>query len=1678
MQVSLFIIALLCLGILVSCSTHTSQETTAEEKLRVQINATEDTITLRFIRPHANADTHAPRLQLEGYLLGYGGSMFSKQYIELPQDGTPYYAEMDAEPKYLISVEPVKPHVEKKKACPNKVDLKKPLHLVIGSITDTKVLLSWGTILNTPYTQQDADCPEDSQYTIRYREKDPESTPAPTAAPTTPSPPGRERQWNYQSCPSSTTVVDKLKPDTPYEFEVRTDTDPKGPSGEWSGPVVHNTNASVTETIVTLMENSNKEIEKPFKPPVVPIIPHAKETKPDALPTWALPTAFTPITIPPPQSHTHTHINPPITTHPPHINQPTTTISTNKQKAPGQESKTTDASSTTTRPAKHIPHRHRHRKPHLDTTYRPNTRVRKPHLDATYRPNIRVRKPHLDAKHRPSTSNSTHTRPSTRGSTSQSNKVSTSGRTDGRIRTSGSTDVSTSSRTSISISTNASAPKAHAEGPASPALTVSQRPKPAAGSREGTSANNPKKHNPGAQRPDRHRPVARKPNANVRDGNIRDASIANTNITDSHRPETSIHEASRPDANIPDINSNGNIADTTKSDSLRVDTNIHSGNRPESKRSDASLHTQVGQSQSVTSVTRAPPPELTADGDEVQPAVSIVTEPVVLAGTATSLEGHVGNPNQKVVGKEGHPHKSASAVATASQVTEASTPLKPDAQQRSVERNTDPTNTGDGPITTREGFVFSVPGQSSHEENPAISDRQPIKTRHERPLKKPTKGSKPPAKKPNKANKPKPQGGKLKQSVTAGQKPIKHSQQTAPDGKETIKTGQRPSQGKQPMRAGPSPASSVTDWSRAQGHALTTPSTPFSLVQTHIPSSKHASPQNTHPTEEQTHTQRHTYGAEERTPLHKHTHQQNTLNTTQDIQPKTPPLPAQNQEDSEQTRKPTKPKSQNTHISSEVPIKLPLAPADPSRMTTPRVHSHSQAHTHVHIHTLHPQTTESPRRASGPVLAHHAPHSPAQASLTPSPARESSLLPESTQQLPEPPLGNLLCHLLPHTTISYRPALKFVMFIYCKQCLSICVSISSSSVKHLRSHRLCLLLSSCYKTSICLSHSYLPIIKPVYVYLAATSQSKDGKAVVNPALVSESPDNKGHGDRRRLPGQPRPDVSAGYPGYPGPAPANRRPRPPHHRNSTLSPRRPDVAVEGMQGVTLTKPAPKPRNGSSVLKPPPGPEKYNLNQVVEPEQKAEEKDKGPVDLKQVDPETAPKPTPSPTTRTSTNRTPPTTPTPNKTTQTTPEPTSQLPRTTPRITLAPPTTHSPPPQPQSTARSVQTPQPITSSAAPTPPTTRSTEPPKPAKRIPQPARPVYRNPGRPRPGKKIPEHPRLANGRTLRPRLTPPTTTTTTTLAPAPKTTPLANLNGGYIESTANSSVFSAVPTSEEDAMGNKRFIAPHVVYQTDKGPKEPCSITRTLSHFPDDEVTEVNVTAPPRNAPENVTVVAVEGCPSFVIIDWDKGDNETTEYEVTSSTKGPSGKEVSVLVTNKTHTAVENLNPESSYQFTVTPKNELGTGPSSEPVSFRTESVDPQVAEVTGKRAIWSTFPFKLDIQSECNGPQYIKRTWYRKFVGIQLCNSLRYKIYLSDSLRGPFYHIGDLSGHGEDHCQFVDSLLDGRTGSSIPANHLPETEGFYRAMRQEPVTFGTIGGNSHINYVSWYECGVSIPGKW
>nr|XP_025044279.1 target of Nesh-SH3 isoform X33 [Pelodiscus sinensis] len=303
-----------------------------------------------------------------------------------------------------------------------------------------------------------------------------------------------------------------------------------------------------------------------------------------------------------------------------------------------------------------------------------------------------------------------------------------------------------------------------------------------------------------------------------------------------------------------------------------------------------------------------------------------------------------------------------------------------------------------------------------------------------------------------------------------------------------------------------------------------------------------------------------------------------------------------------------------------------------------------------------------------------------------------------------------------------------------------------------------------------------------------------------------------------------------------------------------------------------------------------------------------------------------------------------------------------------------------------------------------------------------------------------------------------------------------------EEPVNTTVFSSSPTSETDVQGQPRFKAPYVVYMP-KGDNEPCSITSTLEHFPEEEASnKEDATNPPQNPPSNLTVVTVEGCPSFVVLNWTKPENDTvTEYKVVSTENGaPTGKEMSILTTNQTHSTVENLKPNTSYEFQVKAINPSGEGPPSDKVQFDTESADPRVSEPIsmGKDAIWTEIPFNSNAYSECKGKQYVKRTWYKKFVGVQLCNSLRYKIYLSDSLTGKFYSIGDQRGHGEDHCQFVDSFLDGRTGQQVSSDQLPMEDGFFRAVRQEPVKFGKIGGSTHINYVHWYECGTSIPGKW
>lgn len=58
----------------------------------------------------------------------------------------------------------------------------------------------------------------------------------------------------------------------------------------------------------------------------------------------------------------------------------------------------------------------------------------------------------------------------------------------------------------------------------------------------------------------------------------------------------------------------------------------------------------------------------------------------------------------------------------------------------------------------------------------------------------------------------------------------------------------------------------------------------------------------------------------------------------------------------------------------------------------------------------------------------------------------------------------------------------------------------------------------------------------------------------------------------------------------------------------------------------------------------------------------------------------------------------------------------------------------------------------------------------------------------------------------------------------------------------------------------------------KDPGAPCSLTEALEYLQVDVLENLmerdnNQNQPPKNKPHNLTVVAMEGCHSFIILDW-------------------------------------------------------------------------------------------------------------------------------------------------------------------------------------------------------------------
>ncbi|KAG9492411.1 hypothetical protein GDO78_000747 [Eleutherodactylus coqui] len=161
--------------------------------MKAHINITGDTLIMKFHRPNQN-------IKLEGFILGYGSNYFTNQYIQWPENGKSYITD-----------------VEKNSA-------QKPLQLVIGTLSPTSVFLSWGILIN-PQIDWSAlnKCPNDRFYTVRYREKN--------------------KDWLFQLCPTTETVIENLKPYTVYEFGVKVNSEDE----IWSKSQTHKTNCKLLQ---------------------------------------------------------------------------------------------------------------------------------------------------------------------------------------------------------------------------------------------------------------------------------------------------------------------------------------------------------------------------------------------------------------------------------------------------------------------------------------------------------------------------------------------------------------------------------------------------------------------------------------------------------------------------------------------------------------------------------------------------------------------------------------------------------------------------------------------------------------------------------------------------------------------------------------------------------------------------------------------------------------------------------------------------------------------------------------------------------------------------------------------------------------------------------------------------------------------------------------------------------------------------------------------------------------------------------------------------------------------------------------------------------------------------------------------------------------------------------------
>ncbi|XP_078002782.1 target of Nesh-SH3 isoform X5 [Phascolarctos cinereus] len=1562
-MISSLVFLLLCGNIALTVGNAQKLPKGKKPSLKVYINTTGDSILMKFLRPD-------PNTKLEGFVLGYGSNSHSNQYFPLPAEGKSSEAEVDAEPKYLIVVRPVPPPSQKKK-CSGKSRTRKPLQMVVGTLSPSSVFLSWGFLINPQYDWTlPTQCPNDRLYTVRYREKD------------------KEKKWIFQLCPATETVVENLKPNTIYEFGVKDNLE----GGLWSRIFNH-------KTVTGTKSKANGKIQSTYDqmhtvPAYIPkkIIPitvikqviqnvtHRAASKSPDKPSVGG-TILVHLIIP---GLNETTLKGP----PPVMLDISETVKTplakNETLALPTESKTPEEEKMPTQP--------------VPVTMETVRKTMSPAVTGV-----------LEISEAPLASDEIQwIAPTTK--TSDVPKVLQPHTATYDMQpvfssppTTDEPEISTAQTAATSVSTLDPAPSKTSRTIEQPRATLAPNETPL---------------------------LPQKPKIS--------ASPETQHTTFAFTQTTSI--PSTPKRRRLKIKPTG-----TK----RVISSTTSESTPKPKPTSLELESPPA-TPAPKEILPVPPKPTSPPGPEVsqltpaQKSVSIETSPAPLSPLSPTT---IATPKSKRPGHRRRPKTTPSPKAP---------PTKSALEPVILTTETTKTTIASKPPRSKPKGrkVKTTPSTSTTH---TISAYVPVT--HSTEASRTTLASQ--------LDKSPPHAGpQLKTTLSPDVPEIKPVMESATFKTDTMVTTIAPGPGtvithsptttlaqiktKPPRRKSPKPKTTVKPEKPQTKSVPTTALEPATL--------RTVTPVTTLAPKVPTRTRRPRPRPSPRPPQ---------TTTPHPGAPQTKPAPIEAQTNLFQTTSPRLEKPSITPADKPIKQNRTKSPSHSKLKTTPSLPVPQT----IPVSKIEPESvtfsTESPKATIVPAETHYA-HPIPKTSQSPDEQQTKTVL-ESSTYVSEPPME----------------------------------TIASVETTPLPSKTLALPRPDALQTK--------PAPKQT------TRAPPKMKTTPTPSSIKPAPkSSRPVTSKPKI--TPRPHVSPTVPAaterhissspQPSPSPVM-SPTTYVPEENTIRIKQPKTTIVPttitLRTATSTTIAPR-----DVHKP--GPDVSQTKPVLEPVTFRIEPSKStmaPIGTKSIP--FKPKISPSPsqdvlqTTLAETGRStqqPVTTKTPQtpKQTKTTQAPHKVYTTITKRKPIRPSVrpvknrtiSGTDRPKPNGISQETDYTKPISGSvkkpfSAPKNVSLDATKKPGTAADIHRPTLPPPKStqPQRkPLPPNNVTGKPG-STGTILLPRVTspPPKVTVKPTGPTMPKKIetdkkqPTASVSAEY----GNLTDFSSSPTRETDSLGNQRFMAPHVKY-IPKPENEPCSITDSMKRFPKEDVSEENHTSPPQNPPTNLTVVTVEGCSSFVILDWEKPQNDTvTEYEVRSKENGaPIGKKESVQTTNQTFSTIENLKPNTSYEFQVTPRNPLGEGPPSKTVAFSTESADPRVSEpiLAGRDAIWTEIPFKSDSYSECKGKQYVKRTWYKKFVGVQLCNSLRYKIYLSDSLTGKFYNIGDQRGHGEDHCQFVDSFLDGRTGQQLSSDQLPIKEGYFRAVRQEPVQFGEIGGHTQINYVQWYECGTTIPGKW